>query len=1758
MNRSICRFLLLATVSSFSVQVLFAQCNGVYSVSYDASAAQATYTFGASGSCGVANVNVWGPWWMPGYVVDFNDKTPSVSATEVHDTACLADGTYTLLTESSCGVGPVDQCAGEREPLAQRAPITINNMPSVGVSAGPQGTSTLYDVTMTYSFPNTSSSDGRQRFLSLTEIDPLGRSSIVWDSTNTPLTQQSGSVTFTIDTSCWLEGTHQLEPTARHSCANSTKEGSPQTITIQRQPSLSAAVTKNAAGGHHIAISYQFFDSGASRTVTLTILPTATDSGGEVNRYTSLPMQGTIDTDVTVESRRLLRITALNGNCYSTDKTVALSPSCCAAGGGPPAWGGDPVRLWDGTVTYSERDPLPDDLGMVFRRTYMSYAQRSRAFGLGWFSAFDGSVAVADTAQHKSIVVYTESDDRVLFDQLPNGAWLQSWPAGSTLRGTLSGSEAAGYSYREAGASIVRLYGGSGSHRLIGVKDTRSGRQVTIGYDTAGDPTSVSDGFGAWACTATADANHRITQISVNGRPDLVWNYGYDAAGNLTSVTLTGTATPWRTYGYVQAGSGWYLASIADALGSMLEQHSYDASGRATSSLGPSGDITNIQYSQTNPSTTIVTRADNSTATYTQTFADRDVTSQLTGGCGACGGHDLTAAYDALGHTWRVQDGRGYIIESLYDQNPYGPRNVISETRALRPSGCDPAADPAHCALTPAALAAATLTSTAASQTTSYAYGDMNWPDRPTEIDRESVMVPGQRFAESFTYDPATGQALTHTLAGATGADAHQESHMTATALYNGAEGAAFDPGGTFQAAWVTAAQPSGMVKSVTGPRTDVATTTLYVYYPIGSTAPAASQGRLAAVRNAVGQVTRFADYDVFGHAATITDANGVVTTLTFDALGRLLTSTVRGVAGCETAADPLCATDLTSTNGYANVTGPLSVTQRPSNDASRYPAVAYTYDSRGRVAAIMRGFLRTDISGCTPPCIDRSEQIVYTYDSATQKKASESYQAWVNGAWSETTRESFSYDSFGRLARTTHADNSSIVYGYDGSDDLVSVQDERHTSANTIYTFDGAKRLTTVTQTLGNGNVSTSYGYDVRDNLVAVTDPNGNTTAYAYDDFGRLLRQTSPVTGVTAYAYDPDGNVLTSVDANAMTTARTYDALGRVTQAASPGETVTWRYDGADNGGAPFSSGRMTSMTDPAGKSVYKYDRRGLLVSEARTDETQTTVTTSYQYDADGNRAAMTYPSALSLQYTFDYAHRPASVSVGSSAIVSAASYLPFGPLTTMTFGNGTRRTVTFDTRYRVTENKLVSGGGAAMADTLYAEDGAGNITQIHDALDPGFNRDFAYDDLNRLVTANTGASLWGNGSYTYDKMGNMLTLDLGGMIEVDPNQPLRCKTCRTQPQAMPAPGSRHEIYAYQGTTPLLDHVTSGGIDKPVSYDAAGNEMEYFADRAYSGRNLLATVTDNSGDSTPAHQIAYAYDGRGVRVTRTESPVPSGSATRRYYYSPELRLLTMTTDDQQNVWGSGRLRPTTVASSRYDIVWFDGVPVAQLTGGTTWTGTFTDHLGTPILQFDASSTITWRAEYEAYGDLWQLRAGDSRYDQPLRFPGQEAAMTWEGHEENYNVFRWYASGRGRYTQSDPIGVGGAGHFDTDRLRRWSLSLDPRSVAEDIQSSVPLYSYAGGNPITAIDSLGLAKIHCYVSLLWQGKGKCIYGGFCYDLFTNQPYIALGGVHVASCVKCSARCDYYSHSWTISAPEDWHCIPPMHIYAVNPNPPIGDW
>ena len=154
------------------------------------------------------------------------------------------------------------------------------------------------------------------------------------------------------------------------------------------------------------------------------------------------------------------------------------------------------------------------------------------------------------------------------------------------------------------------------------------------------------------------------------------------------------------------------------------------------------------------------------------------------------------------------------------------------------------------------------------------------------------------------------------------------------------------------------------------------------------------------------------------------------------------------------------------------------------------------------------------------------------------------------------------------------------------------------------------------------------------------------------------------------------------------------------------------------------------------------------------------------------------------------------------------------------------------------------------------------------------------------------------------------------------------------------------------------------------------------------------------------------------------------------------------------------------------DVIWFGSRPVADH-GASTPRYTFTDHLGTPILQTAPSATVTWRAEYEPFGNVYALRQGGVADDQPLRFPGQQVFSSTSGGEESYNIFRWYRSGWGRYTQADP--------------------LSPMAAASEP------YRYVRSNPILKADPLGLFEYRKNFDLVKLQKDECGSTGLKFDI-----------------------------------------------------------
>jgi RHS repeat-associated protein len=215
---------------------------------------------------------------------------------------------------------------------------------------------------------------------------------------------------------------------------------------------------------------------------------------------------------------------------------------------------------------------------------------------------------------------------------------------------------------------------------------------------------------------------------------------------------------------------------------------------------------------------------------------------------------------------------------------------------------------------------------------------------------------------------------------------------------------------------------------------------------------------------------------------------------------------------------------------------------------------------------------------------------------------------------------------------------------------------------------------------------------------------------------------------------------------------------------------------------------------------------------------------------------------------------------------------------------------------------------------------------------------------------------------------------------------------------------------------------------------------------------NIAATVvlqvdTSSVYGPDPGHPgygtvIAVLEDEAGVFGSTAVAALSAqaATATRRIsLYSPEMSLMAET-----------ELTTAARPAILYEYISFDGRPLAQVDGVGTVSWTFTDHLGTPLLQTSSLQGIVWRAEHEPYGSIYALRSYDRH--QPLRFPGQEAEQLRTGAngvtERSYNVHRWYRPGWGRYMQADPISGANSAFSYTYVAARPLHLIDPFGLQE--------------------------------------------------------------------------------------------------------------
>jgi hypothetical protein len=296
--------------------------------------------------------------------------------------------------------------------------------------------------------------------------------------------------------------------------------------------------------------------------------------------------------------------------------------------------------------------------------------------------------------------------------------------------------------------------------------------------------------------------------------------------------------------------------------------------------------------------------------------------------------------------------------------------------------------------------------------------------------------------------------------------------------------------------------------------------------------------------------------------------------------------------------------------------------------------------------------------------------------------------------------------------------------------------------------------------------------------------------------------------------------------------------------------------------------------MSDASGTAAWTYDPRGRTLVESRTIS-GTLYQTDFSYDASDRVRTTTYPASttgsrevVTTTYTSGRG-LPNGLSgtlpgvFANRSYVNSTTYNALGQVAQQSLGNGLSEydnhfgleTLTWGNTFYGKLRQLCvkttsagacsesDGTGTAALNLLYWYDSVGNVSGIGDRTNSWQEQDFAYDALNRIISATTAYG--GNGqyseSYAYDPLGNFTNKsDLGNYTYGD----------AAHIHAVTAAGSN--TYTYDANGNMLTRIKP---TTPVTYNQA-----WYVDNLVEAVVMQDVLTDY-----------FVYDGDGKRARKTE-----------------------------------------------------------------------------------------------------------------------------------------------------------------------------------------------------------------------------------------------------------------------------------------------
>ncbi|MFF5809259.1 LamG-like jellyroll fold domain-containing protein [Streptomyces sp. NPDC012746] len=715
--------------------------------------------------------------------------------------------------------------------------------------------------------------------------------------------------------------------------------------------------------------------------------------------------------------------------------------------------------------------------------------------------------------------------------------------------------------------------------------------------------------------------------------------------------------------------------------------------------------------------------------------------------------------------------------------------------------------------------------------------------------------------------------------------------------------------------------------------------------------------GLVATKKSTGGAAVAYA-YFASGDLAKSTAPSGLVTTYTYDGIGRKLTET------------------------------------QVSDGTPDGATTSYTYNAMSRISSETGPGIKNEITGVT-----HTAKVSRTHDADGQL-LTESTQDTTGGDAARTT--TYRYNALGLNDSVTDAAGNESTFGHDALGRVIRETDPAGNVVTHAFTRRGQLAESVLKDWTGDPSgqardlVLVSHAYDPAGRLASTTDAMGATTAFTYYDDG--LKATTTAKQVTqsngskkdivleSTTYDGAGNALSQTASGGRTSVNTLDATGRVTRSVFDpnglNRVTTSVYDG-DN--------RITEQTrsiDGSGKkltSTTEYDAAGNPKKATVTDGTGTRATSGTfdqrglpltQVTARGNTSTNRY-DALGRLVETTAPQVQAEENGGAAAAVTPKSltgYNTFGEATETRDARGLVTRVETDKLGRPTALTLpdYTAPGAATpitAVTRTTYDKSGNAASTTDPL--GRATHFAYDQMGNLIRktdpAIAGAQgLKAPGTATFDGTSTDLS---GGGVSTYTWTPTGLPLSATDPTGARSESTYDELGRKLTATTVERKPTLQNLVSRYTWDDAGNQTESTTPggrrttATYSTAGEVLTVTDPLGGVTRS-----TYDGLG---RQTENKDATGRKTVTAY---DVLGQPVSSSD----YGTG----TTVlrsVSSEYDA---DG----NLTASVSATGarrTYTyDALGRMTKQVEpvsATDSITTTFGYDAAGNRTRLTDGRAK-----------------------------------------------------------------------------------------------------------------------------------------------------------------------------------